>query len=162
MTARVTRWTLLGLGVLTFAVMSATTAYASHYRIAVLEIFDEDQLAALSVQGVETTEDFVAQTQTRAGRSELSQQTGISEMEVLVFARLCELLQIEGVGPRAAQLLRAAGVVSAADLASRDPAELVERVVAVNAVDQLTGIDPNLENVVAWIAAAGRVPYHVE
>ena len=162
MTVKITRWMLLGLGVLMAAAIGASTAHASHYRIAVLEIFEDEQVLALEAVDVGTTEDFLRQALTRSARSDLSEQTGISEMEVLVFARLCELLQIEGVGPRAAQLLRAAGVVSATDLASRDPAELVERLVAVNAVDQLTGIDPTIENVVAWSEAAGRVPYHVD
>jgi hypothetical protein len=58
--------------------------------------------------------------------------------------------------------LRASGVVSVSDLAARNPQELVDRLAAVNAVEQLTGVNPELENLQTWIAAAQSVPYHVE
>jgi len=155
------RWTLL---VAVFMVLSAisTAAWASHYRIALLEVFDEQKVEALIEVGIVTTEDFLINGLTRAQRQQLSEQSGISELEVLVFARLCELLQIEGVGPRAAQLLRAAGIVSVSDLAGRDPTELTQQLGAVNAVEQLTGITPAVENVEAWISDAALVPYHLD
>ena len=162
MTAGTAKWVLVGLCIWAAVALRASPAMASHYRIELLEVFSAEQVEALLALGIVTTEDFLSQAETREERAALSQQAGISEMEVLVFARLCELLQISGVGPRVAQLLRAAGVVSASDLASRDPVELTERLIAVNAVEQLTGIDPAVENVVAWIEDASRVPYHVE
>jgi predicted flap endonuclease-1-like 5' DNA nuclease len=161
MTARRMRWMPLGLLVSTVLAIGGSSAWASHYRIGALEVFDEAQLEALRAAGVETTEEYLQRSQTRAQRQELAAQTGISELEVIVFARLCELLQIEGIGPRAAQLLRAAGVVSVEDLAAQDPVGLEERVAAVNAVEQLTGVTPSVENLTEWIAAAAGVAYHV-
>lgn len=154
-------WMVLGL-VGVAVLVSPGIAHASHYRLASIEAFDSDSLERLHAIGVVTTEDFLVQAVDREARQALSQQTGIVEMEILVFARLCELLQIEGVGPRAAQLLRAAGVVSVADLAARNPAALAERVMAVNAVEQLTGVNPTEENLVDWISSAGDVPLHVQ
>ncbi len=140
----------------------ASQAWSSHYRLSSLERFTGAQLDALGALDIETTEGFLTRALNEAARSELSERTGISELEILVFARLCELLQIEGVGPRAAELLRAAGVASVTDLASRDPAALTEQVAAVNAVETLTGVNPTVENLSAWIAAAAQVPHHLE
>ena len=157
----VLNWIGLGLAVLVVCNVGASSAFASHYRLSVLEAFDGEALEQLHALGVITTEDFLARTLDRESRQTLSEQTGISELEILVSARLCELLQIDGVGPRAASLLRAAGVVSVADLASRDPAELTEQLASVNAVEQLTGVNPVEENLVDWIQRAAEVPYQV-
>lgn len=156
------KWMSFGLALWLILGVRAEPAEASHYRLSELDAFEEWQLEALASQGIDTTEQFLQRTLTPENRVELSRATEISELEILVFARLCELLQIEGVGPRAAQLLRAAGVVSADDLASRSPAELAERCGAVNAVEQLTGINPTEENLVEWIELAAAVPYRVE
>ena len=136
--------------------------WASHYRLSSLDRFTGAQLDALSALDIETTEGFLVRTLDRAARGEVSERTGISELEVLAFARLCELLQIDGVGPRAASLLRAAGVASVSDLASRNPEELAQRVAEVNAVEMLTGVNPTAENLSDWIISAGQVPHHLE
>ena len=157
----VLKWIGLGLALLVAGSVGLSSAEASHYRLSVLEKFDAETLEQLHALGVITTEDFLVQALDRESRQALAEQAGLSELEVLVFARLCELLQIEGVGPRAAGLLRAAGVVSVADLASRDPVELTEQLVVVNAVEQHTGVNPAVENCVDWIQRAAEVPYHV-
>lgn len=161
MTAKMLKWVLLGLIVSTTLFLGASPARSSHYRLSLLELFEEAQLEALQAAEMVSTEDYLRRALTRADRQALSEATGISELEVLVFARLFELLQIEGVGPRAARLLRAGGVVSVEDLASRDAQALLERLVTVNAVEQLTGINPTVENLTAWIEGAQNVPYHV-
>lgn len=156
------KWIVLCLTATAVVSVGASLASASHYRLTAIEAFDAEALEQLHALGVETTEDFLARALSRDARQSLSEASGISEIQVLVFARLCELLQIEGVGPRAAQLLRAAGVVSVSDLASRDAVALTERLAAVNAVEQLTGVNPSPENLVHWISAAAQVPYHVD
>ena len=135
---------------------------ASHYRLSSLDQFTETELEALSAQDIHTTEDFLRATLNRESRELLSQNTQIDEIDILVFSRLCELLQIEGVGPRAAHLLRAAGVVSLNDLKERDPASLAETVGRVNAAEQITGINPSVENLSTWIENANGAPYRLE
>jgi predicted flap endonuclease-1-like 5' DNA nuclease len=151
----------VGLTVCAALALSASAAWASHYRIEALDVFGNTQVEALRSAGVETTEDYLRRTLSADEREALADRTGIAELEILVFARLCELLQIEGVGPRAAQLLRAGGVVSVADLAGRQADELEGVLGAVNAVEQLTGVNPTVENLAAWIEGAQSVPYHV-
>jgi hypothetical protein len=135
---------------------------ASHYRLSSLDRFTETELDALSAQNIQTTEDFLRATLNRESRELLSQNTQIDEINILVFSRLCELLQIEGVGPKAAHLLRAAGVVSLNDLIGRNPATLTETVGQVNAAEQITGINPSVENLTTWIENANRAPYRLE
>ena len=153
------KWFLIVSLLLTF---HGVQALGSHYRLNALDRFTGAQLDALTALDIETTEGFLVRALDSAARGELSARTGISELEILTFARLCELLQIEGVGPRAASLLRAAGVASVSDLATRDPEELTARVAEVNAVETLTGVNPTVENISAWIAAAAQVPHQLE
>ena len=162
MTENVAKWMLLGLVMTTALAVLSSDVAASHYRLEFLDFLDTQVVEALEAVGIQTTEDLLGRALTQEDRQRLSEETGISELELLVLARLCELLQIDGVGPRAAQLLRAAGVVSVADMATRDPAVLEGQLAAVNAVERLTGVDPNAENLVDWITGAARVPLHVE
>ncbi|MBN1947822.1 MAG: DUF4332 domain-containing protein [Bradymonadales bacterium] len=162
MTENVAKWMLRGLVLSLALALLAPMAFASHYRLAYLEFIDASVVQALEAVGIQTTEDLLARAATAEDRRRLSEETGVSELEILVLVRLAELLQVEGIGPRTAQLLRAAGVVSVADLASRNPEELALQLSAVNAVEQLTGIDPSPENLTEWIAGAGSVPIQVE
>jgi hypothetical protein len=137
------------------------SAFASHYRLTVLDFLAPELVTVLGGQDIENTEDFLRRTLTPEDRGALSEATGIPEVEILELARMCEVLQIEGVGPRVARLLRASGVVSVTDFASRDATELEAVFAAVNAVEHHTGINPSAENLAEWIDLAGRVEYHI-
>ncbi len=74
---------------------------------------------------------------------------------------MCEFLQIEGVGPKAFDLLRASGVADIGDLARRDAAALLAEIEVVNAVEQITGVNPDVDLVHHWVLAASEVPIRV-
>ena len=76
----------------------------------------------------------------------------------MTLAHDCELLQITGVGPRAARLLRAAGVLGIEDLSSREPGDLLARLNEMNKNLDYTSKQPTLDLVVYWIEQANKAP----
>lgn len=140
----------------------AGPALASHYYVVDIgEHFTEIQLEEFSRFGLATTEDLLRNLDTVQDRVALAAATGIPEAELVEVARMCEFLQIEGIGPKAFALLHASGVVDVADLATRDAATLLPAIEATNAVHGITGVDPDVDLVHHWILAASEVPIRV-
>lgn len=142
------------LGVL---LVTAAPAAASHYFLTDVDFLAEPELDAFRTFGFQTTEDLLRGLTTAESRAQLSFSTGVPVERLQELTRMCDLLQVPGIGPRAARLLMASGVTSAVDLAGRDPAALLAEVETVNAVEQLTGVNPSIEHVRDWVAGAGLV-----
>jgi hypothetical protein len=154
---------ILGTAFLAVALLAVpSTGAASHYYVTdIADRFTPTILDEFQRFGLLTTEDVLRNVDTPEDRSALGDATGIPADVLLEITRMCDFLQIEGIGPRAYDLLRASGVRSVADLASRDSASLHAEIVTVNAVERLTGVDPDEDLVANWIAAAGSVPINV-
>jgi predicted flap endonuclease-1-like 5' DNA nuclease len=71
-------------------------------------------------------------------------------------------MQIDGVGPKAARLLRAAGVSSVKDLSAKDPASLLNQIVEANARGRHTDVNPDLDIVEDWVERAKAAQHHVQ
>lgn len=140
----------------------ACTAYASNYYLTDLGRFDTAQVVKFRDAGVQTTEQVLEASLTPKARTALSKKVGLSEADVKSFALDCELMQINGVGPKAVKLIRAAGVKNVADLAGRKPAELLPLLVSVNSEQKITDTQPSMDLVQYWIEEAQRVPYHLK
>ncbi|MCB9507540.1 MAG: DUF4332 domain-containing protein [Myxococcales bacterium] len=150
------------LGFLLVAAFSPA-AYASHYRLPdVTERFSPALYAELERLGYETTADVLRNVDTADDRRALASVTGASLGELTELARMCEFLQIDGVGPRAYDLLVAGGVQDLEDLAGRDAAQLQAELVAVNAAQRVTGVDPEVALVQHWITEASSAAIRVE
>ncbi len=152
------RWALVAFGLLL-----AVPASASHYFLAdIADRFSPLALAEFTRFGLDDTEDVLRNLDTHEDRADFASVTGIDPNELYEIARMCELLQIEGVGPRAFDLLYASGVQNAQDLAGRNGASLLAELEVVNASEHLTGVNPPLELVEAWIERASSVPIQVQ
>jgi hypothetical protein len=149
-----------------FAVLLPATAagpaYASHYYLTDITVFEETMVTEFTRFGYETTEDVLRGLLTPDLRDAFAYATGVSPGRLAEIARLCEFLQVTGIGPRAADLLMAAGVFNVADLAARDPAALVAELETVNNVERITGTNPTFDHVRDWVSGAGTASYHVE
>lgn len=141
--------------------LAPSRAEAGHYYIRDLGVVSLDRVIKLRDSGIQTTEHFLAASLTPAARAEVAKKTGMAEADVLKFALTCELLQINGIGPKVVTLMQATGVVDLADLAKRDPPDLTARMAAVNKVERITGVDPPTELVASWVAAAAKAKYRV-
>ncbi len=144
----------LALG-LALALLS-TPAVASHYFLADIDIFDADLEEMFMAQGMSDTRDVLTRLQDVESRQVLSRSTGIDEGRLLDAALLLELVQLDGVGPRAGRLLRAAGVDGVIDLASRNAPELLVALEQANDGFVYTTVHPSLEHVQSWIYVASQ------
>ncbi len=140
----------------------AVPAEASHYFLRDLDFLSPVASEAFERFGYDDTEELLHNLVTPESRRAIHDSTGIPHDELVELARICELLQVDGIGPRAARLLLASGVSNVEDLASRHADELLAAVQAENAVGQWTRVDPHLEVVDAWVRGANRVTYIVQ
>lgn len=147
---------------LSLSLMVSSVAFASNYYLSDLGRFEAAQLEVFDKNGIETTEQFLAQSLTSRARKALASRLKMSEAAVEEFARECEFLQITGVGPKAAALLRASGVSDVKALASEDPSVLLTAIKKTNAEKRITETNPTLSVVQHWITEAGKVPYHIK
>lgn len=111
--------------------------------------------AKLKEAGLSNTKKFQDATRDRKGRQDVAEKTGIPYKNVVRLAQKAELMRIDGIGVKQADLLEACGVDSVKDLARRDAGNLTERVWAANHVGRrFIKTNPSEATVAKWIQAA--------
>jgi predicted flap endonuclease-1-like 5' DNA nuclease len=113
--------------------------------------------AKLQEAGVNTSDALLEQAGPKAGRAALAARTGISEKLLLEWANACDLMRIKGIGSQFSDLLEAAGVDSAAELAQRNAANLAATFGELNAARATTRRAPTEEMVADWIEQAKKL-----
>lgn len=114
--------------------------------------------AKLKEAGLSNTQKFLAATKDRKGRQEVAEKTGIPYKHVLRWAQKAELMRINGIGVKQADLLEACGVDSVKDLARRNALNLTERIWAANHVGaRFIKTNPTEATVAKWIEAAKQL-----
>ncbi|MFT4703007.1 MAG: hypothetical protein ACI81R_000695 [Bradymonadia bacterium] len=146
--------------VLLFGLMPS--AHASHYFVADIEFIDDVTRAEFVRFGYDDTEEVLRGLLTPDARERVADATGLAIGELTEIARICELLQVRGIGPKAASLLIAAGVFDVGALAGYEPGSLVAELEVVNSLGQYTNVNPHFEVVQQWIISAADAPYRVE
>lgn len=136
----------------------APAADASHYRIVDADFVGDEARVIFERFGYRDTADVLANVATPQRRLALHEATGLSLAELEELAAMCELIQVDGVGPRAARLLRHAGVANVQDLGTREPQALHAALERSQRETLLTSIAPPLQTVEGWIASAAAVP----
>ncbi len=114
--------------------------------------------ATLQAAGIRTSDALLERTGPKAGRDSLAAETGISGKLLLDWANACDLMRIRGIGAQFSDLLEAAGVDSAAELAQRNPASLATTFAELNAARSTTRRAPTEAMVSDWIAQAKALP----
>ena len=108
--------------------------------------------------GVKDTDTLLEKGCTKAGRKALAEATGISESKILTFVNMADLFRIKGVGGEFAELMVASGVDTVKELATRNAANLAEKLAEVNAAKKLTRQVPNQSQCEDWVKQAGELP----
>jgi hypothetical protein len=139
----------------------ASTASASSYYLTDLGRFETAQVVLFRDQGIQTTDQVLEATLTPLSRKALASKVNLSEGDLLELARDCELMQLTGIGPKVAKMLRAAGVVSVEDLGQRDPNDLMGRMRTVNKSFTYTATHPTLDLIQFWVQQARNAPLKV-
>ena len=104
--------------------------------------------------GIFTTTDLLNIGETKVGRDELSEKTGISEKFILEWVNLSDLMRIKGIGEEYSDLLEEAGVDTVVELARRNPDNLYAKVVEINETKNLVRRKPTLDSIKDWIEEA--------
>ena len=116
----------------------------------------------LNAEGITTTEELLNAGATPQGREALSEKTGIAESLILEWVNLADLMRIKGVGEEYSDLLEEAGVDTVAELARRNPENLLAKIIEVNAAKNLVRRTPYLSFVTSWVEQAKNLPRKVE
>ncbi|WP_457678339.1 DUF4332 domain-containing protein [Thermovibrio sp.] len=112
----------------------------------------------LREMGIKTVEELLEVGSTPQGRKKISQALGVSESRVLDWVNKADLMRIKGIGKEYSDLLEAAGVDSATELARRNPENLLEKLKEVNERKKLVRQLPYLKQVKKWIEEAKKLP----
>jgi len=112
--------------------------------------------------GVLTVLDLLRRGATRKGRVELAELSGITGKLILEWVNHADLYRIKGVGSEYADLLEAAGVDTVVELAQRNPAKLLPRVLEVNEAKHLVRRSPVQSQVDDWVAQAKKLPRMIQ
>jgi predicted flap endonuclease-1-like 5' DNA nuclease len=127
---------------------------ASHYGLDQIDLVEPDILDKLSAMKILTTEDLFNRTDTAKKRAKLVKALKVPEEKVMFWAEFCDLLRIEGIGPKVARVLLHSGIHSTKDLARSDPKQLLEGIIKANKEIEVLGKIPDIDTVNHWISLA--------
>lgn len=139
----------------------APPAAASDYLLSDVSLVSAVAQERLAEAGVTNTRGLLESLITPAQRAAMQPMLELTAPETLALARQLEFMQLEGVGPKASQLLIAAGVASVADLAKRAPESLLPLLATANEERGIAGVNPALEHVTQWVEAAEKATLHL-
>ncbi len=118
--------------------------------------------AKLNKAGVRGVNGLLKLGGTKKGRQELSKATGFAPKVILAWVNRADLFRVKGVGTQYSDLLEAAGVDTAVELANRKPEALLESMAKVNAKKNLVNKLPALNLVKNWVKNAKTLKRAVE
>jgi predicted flap endonuclease-1-like 5' DNA nuclease len=130
--------------------------------IAELRGLSEDVASRLRTYGIANSDQLLDAARTPAGRQALAGKLQIDAGTVLELANRADLARIRGIAGVFGDLLEHAGVDTVKELATRNPANLHNTLVATNAREHVAGRDPSAGMVADWVAQAKALPAALE
>lgn len=124
------------------------------YKITEIESIGPATAAKLNKSEITTVEGLMEKAHSKAGRKTVSEQTGISESQLLTFVNMGDLMRIKGIASEFSELLQASGVDTVKELRNRNAANLAEKLNEVNAVKKLTRRVPTESQLQKFIDSA--------
>lgn len=112
----------------------------------------------LAGAGVKTVNGLLKAGETPALRKELAEKSGLTAHQILEWVNHADLFRIKGIGEEYSDLLEEAGVDTVVELATRNAANLLEKMALVNAEKNLVRRLPTLGMVTDWVEMAKCLP----
>jgi predicted flap endonuclease-1-like 5' DNA nuclease len=112
----------------------------------------------LRESGISTIEALLKTGATPTGRKELQEASGIGAEFILDWVNRADLMRIRGVGEEYSDLLEKGGVDTVVELAQRNPENLYQKLMAVNAEKRLVRRPPSSSMVEDWVRQAKVLP----
>lgn len=129
-------------------------AGASHYDLSSIDLVDEAMVGRMAALGIATTEDLWRAAESGRPATTLARRLAVPATQVRAWRAFCDLLRLDGVGPKVARVLTAAGIKDLKAVAKQQPEALSERIQQVNQGLELLGKTPEVDTVRAWITQA--------
>jgi len=127
-------------------------------KIETIEGIGPAYAAKLRANGIRTVEGLLRAGLTPRGRQELAERTGISPTYILDWTNRADLMRVRGIGEEYSDLLEKAGVDTVVELAQRNPDNLYDRLMEVNANQRLVRRPPTRQMVARWVEEAKTLP----
>ncbi len=118
--------------------------------------------ASLIEKGIRTSDQLLAAAQDSKARQELAKTLQTDVKGILEMANRADLARIKGIGSVYSDLLEQAGVDTVRELATRNAANLLQKIGELNAAHNLAGRLPTLKQVQDWIEQAKSLPRSIE
>jgi predicted flap endonuclease-1-like 5' DNA nuclease len=128
------------------------------YPITHIQVIGPDVADVLKKDGIRTTVALLRKAGTPKQRLRLAERLGTEERRVLDWVTAADRMRVKGIGWEYAELLRAVGVKTVAELKYRNPAKLVEAMGQANKKRKLVRLLPSERTVARWIEAAKALP----
>ncbi|HLO28165.1 MAG TPA: DUF4332 domain-containing protein [Anaerolineales bacterium] len=126
-------------------------------RLTYIEGIGDANAQKLKAMGIKSVADLLEKAASARGRKEIAIQSGINEGLLLRWVDHADLLRIKGIGAEYAELLEAAGVDSAIELAQRSSEKLYRKILEVNQAKKLVRKLPTEFQIDKWILQAKGV-----
>ncbi len=108
--------------------------------------------------GISTVEGLLEAGATPKGRKEMRETTGIGAEFILDWVNRADMMRIRGIGEEYGDLLERAGVDTVPELAQRNPENLHQKMIEVNAEEELVRRPPSQSMVEQWVEQAKELP----
>lgn len=123
-------------------------------KITEIEGIGEATAEKLSSAGVTTVEDLLTMGADSKGRASLAEKSGLTEHKVLYLVGMADLIRINGIGGEFAELLKASGVDTVKELATRNPENLHVKISEINAEKALVRQMPSVDQLTKFVNEA--------
>jgi len=134
-----------------FVVLLAILLYFMQKRETEPEILPRAENESITEKRVVKVSDYQAQYEKEKKEEPPTPETKITDEETSVE----DIAELEGVGPKYQELLRAAGYTSIKAIAESNPENLYTKLRETNEETGITKRPPTLKNIEEWIKTAG-------
>lgn len=147
----------LRLVVLSVLAFLPGVARASDYGLSDIDLVDAATAGRLAALKIHTTLDLYQATKTPKGAAGVARKMKVPAGKVQEWRDFCDLLRIDGVGPKVARVLALSGVQRLSQLALAQPGPLADKIKEVNLKAEILGKLPGEEIVRSWIEQARKL-----
>ena len=127
-------------------------------KLATIEGIGKVYSQQLHDAGIRSVEALLEAGADPKGRQELEEKTGIGHALILEWINLADLMRVKGVGEEYSDLLEEAGVDTVKELRNRNPENLYDALVRINAEKALVRQLPSRRQVADWVSQAKTLP----
>lgn len=128
------------------------------YKIEEIEGIGPATAEKLATAKIMSTDDLLEKCADPTGRKAVAETTGIGESHVLKLTNMADLMRVNGIGGEFAELLKASGVDTVKELATRKADNLAAKMKEINEEKKLTRVTPSAGEVEKWVAGAKALP----